>query len=194
MRFNTLKVGLATLIAALPTLALAHPGHDHITSFSTGFMHPMSGLDHLLAMIAIGLWAVSIGGKALWAVPTAFVGTMIIGGAFGMAGLQVPFVEQGIALSVILMGVLLVGSVRFSVGTCAAIAGVFAFFHGAAHGMEMPLSAHGAEYAIGFACATALLHVVGMGLGKVISRIEAPIVTRITGGVIAAAGVMMAIA
>lgn len=194
MRLNTLKVGLATLIAALPTLALAHPGHEHTTSFFSGFMHPMGGLDHLLAMIAVGLWAASMGGKALWAVPAAFVGTMILGAAFGMAGLQVPFVEQGIVMSVILMGALLVGSARFSVSTCAAIAAVFALFHGAAHGMEMPLSAHGVEYALGFAGATALLHIVGMGLGKTLARIQAPIVTRIAGGAIAAAGVMMAIA
>ncbi|MEL0611822.1 HupE/UreJ family protein [Marinomonas arenicola] len=194
MRLTTLKMGLATLIAAAPTLALAHPGHEHSTSFMTGFMHPMGGLDHLLAMIAIGLWAASMGGKALWAVPAAFVGTMILGGAFGMAGMQVPFVEQGIALSVILMGALLVASVRFSVGSCAAIAGIFAFFHGAAHGMEMPLNAHVAEYALGFAAATALLHLVGMGMGKAIARIEAPIVTRLSGGIIAAAGVVMAIA
>jgi len=194
MRLNTLKVGLTTLIAAVPTLALAHPGHEHSTSFFSGFMHPMGGLDHLLAMIAIGLWAVSIGGKALWAVPAAFIGTMLLGGALGMMGLQVPFVEQGIALSVILIGLLLVGSARFSVGSCAAIAGVFAFFHGAAHGMEMPLNVNGAEFAIGFACATALLHVAGMGLGKTIARIEAPIMTRLAGGVIAAAGVMMAVA
>lgn len=194
MRLNTLKMGLTTLIAAAPTLALAHPGHEHSTSFMSGFMHPMGGLDHLLAMIAIGLWAASMGGKALWAVPAAFVGTMILGGALGMAGLQVPFVEQGILLSVILMGALLVGSARFSVSTCAAIAAVFAFFHGAAHGMEMPLSAHGVEYALGFAGATVLLHVVGMGLGKTLVRIQAPIVTRIAGGAIAVAGLVMAIA
>lgn len=194
MRRSTLKIGLTALITMLPTLALAHPGHDGSTSFSTGFMHPMGGLDHLLAMIAIGLWAASMRGRALWAVPAAFVGTMIIGGALAMAGMRVPFVEEGILLSVVLMGALLIGSVRFDVKVCMAIAGVFALFHGAAHGMEMPLNAHGAEYALGFALATALLHVVGMGLGLILARLEMPIITRVTGGMIAAAGVFMAIA
>ena len=194
MRLSTLKMGLAALVAAIPALALAHPGHEHTTSFMTGFMHPMGGLDHLLAMLAIGLWAASLGGRALWAVPTAFVGTMLVGGALAVAGVQVPFIEQGIVLSVILMGALLLGAARFSVVTCAGIAGLFAIFHGAAHGLEMPLNANGAEYALGFAVATALLHVVGIGFGAVIARFQAPIVTRVTGSVIAIAGLFLALA
>ncbi|MCW8355817.1 HupE/UreJ family protein [Marinomonas pontica] len=194
MRLSTLKMGLAALVAAIPALALAHPGHEHTTSFMTGFMHPMGGLDHLLAMLAIGLWAASLGGRALWAVPAAFVGTMLVGGALAVAGVQVPFIEQGIVLSVILMGALLLGAARFSVVTCAGIAGLFAIFHGAAHGLEMPLNANGAEYALGFAVATALLHVVGIGFGAVIARFQAPIVTRVTGSVIAIAGLFLALA
>jgi len=119
----SLKMGLAALIAAIPALASAHPGHEHTTSFMTGFMHPMGGLDHLLAMLAIGLWAASLGGRALWAVPAAFVGTMLIGGGLAVAGVQVPFIEQGIVLSVILMGALLVGAARFPITVCAGIAG-----------------------------------------------------------------------
>ncbi|MGB0781687.1 MAG: HupE/UreJ family protein [Marinomonas sp.] len=194
MRLSTLKMGLAALVAAIPALALAHPGHEHTTSFMTGFMHPMGGLDHLLAMLAIGLWAASLGGRALWAVPAAFVGTMLVGGALAVAGVQVPFIEQGIVLSVILMGALLLGAARFSVVTCAGIAGLFAIFHGAAHGLEMPLNANGAEYALGFAAATTLLHVVGIGFGAVIARFQAPIVTRVTGSVIAIAGLFLALA
>ncbi len=194
MRLSTLKMGLAALVAAIPALALAHPGHEHTTSFMTGFMHPMGGLDHLLAMLAIGLWAASLGGRALWAVPAAFVGTMLVGGALAVAGVQVPFIEQGIVLSVILMGALLLGAARFSVVTCAGIAGLFAIFHGAAHGLEMPLNANGAEYALGFAAATALLHVVGIGFGAVIARFQAPIVTRVTGSIIAIAGLFLALA
>lgn len=194
MRLSTLKMGLAALVAAIPALALAHPGHEHTTSFMTGFMHPMGGLDHLLAMLAIGLWAASLGGRALWAVPAAFVGTMLVGGALAVAGVQVPFIEQGIVLSVILMGALLLGAARFSVVTCAGIAGLFAIFHGAAHGLEMPLNANGAEYALGFAAATALLHVIGIGFGAVIARFQAPIVTRVTGSIIAIAGLFLALA
>jgi len=193
MRLSSLKMGLAALVAALPALAFAHPGHEHTTSFMTGFMHPMGGLDHLLAMLAIGLWAASLGGRALWIVPTAFVGTMLIGGGLAIAGVQVPFIEQGIVLSVILMGALLVGAARFPVTTCAGIAGVFALFHGAAHGLEMPLDANGGEYALGFALATVLLHVAGIGFGITVARFQAPIVTRITGSLIAIAGLFLAL-
>ncbi|MDE8601995.1 HupE/UreJ family protein [Marinomonas sp. RSW2] len=193
MRSHTLKMGLVALFATIPALALAHPGHEHTTSFMSGFMHPMGGLDHLLAMLAIGLWAASLGGRALWAIPTAFVGTMLVGGGLAVAGVQVPFIEQGIILSVILMGALLVGAARFPVAICAGIAGLFAVFHGAAHGLEMPLNANGAEYALGFAAATALLHLVGIGFGAVIARFQAPIITRVTGSLIAIAGLFLAL-
>jgi urease accessory protein len=193
MRLHTLKMGLVALFATIPALALAHPGHEHTTSFMSGFMHPMGGFDHLLAMLAIGLWAASLGGRALWAIPTAFVGTMLVGGGLAVAGVQVPFIEQGIILSVILMGALLVGAARFPVAICAGIAGLFAVFHGAAHGLEMPLNANGAEYVLGFAVATALLHLVGIGFGAVIARFQAPIITRVTGSLIAIAGLFLAL-
>lgn len=193
MRLRTLKMGLVALFAAIPALALAHPGHEHTTSFISGFMHPMGGLDHLLAMLAIGLWAASLGGRALWAVPAAFIGTMLVGGGLAVAGVQVPFIEQGIVLSVILMGALLVGAARFPVAICAGIAGLFAVFHGAAHGLEMPLNANGVEYALGFAAATALLHLVGIGFGAAIARFQAPIITRVTGSLIAVAGLFLAL-
>lgn len=192
MRLNTLKIGLAALLAALPTLALAHAGHEHSSSFMTGFMHPIGGLDHLLAMLAVGIWAASLGGRALLTVPLAFVGAMLIGGGMAVAGIQVPFIEQGILLSVILMGALL--STRFPTVICALIAGSFALFHGAAHGLEMPLSANGALYAFGFASATALLHLAGLSFGALITRLQANIATRITGGVIALTGLFLAIA
>ena len=189
----SLKMALAALVAAIPALASAHPGHEHTTSFMTGFMHPMGGLDHLLAMLAIGLWAANLGGRALWAIPVAFVGTMLVGGGLAVAGVQVPFIEQGIVLSVILIGALLVGAARFPIAVCAGIAGLFALFHGAAHGLEMPLNANGAEYALGFAAATALLHIVGIGFAIIVARFQAPIVTRIMGSLIAVAGVFLAL-
>ncbi|MEP0072177.1 MAG: HupE/UreJ family protein [Marinomonas sp.] len=194
MRLNTLKIGLAALFAALPTLALAHTGHEHSSSFMTGFMHPIGGLDHLLAMLAVGIWAASLGGRALFTVPVAFVGAMLIGGGMAVAGIQVPFIEQGILLSVILMGALLVGRTRFPTVVCALVAGSFALFHGAAHGLEMPLNANGALYAFGFASATALLHLIGLGFGNLIARLQVNVATRITGGVIALTGLFLAIA
>ena len=193
MRLNTLKIGLAALIAALPTLALAHSGHEHTSSFMTGFMHPMGGLDHLLAMLAVGLWAANIGGRALYIVPIAFVGAMLLGGGMAVAGISIPFIEQGILLSVILMGALLIGSVRFPVTVCAVVAGSFALFHGAAHGLEMPLSSNSMAYALGFASATALLHIVGIGFGRATSHFQALFATRITGLLIALTGIFLAL-
>lgn len=172
----------------------AHPGHEHASSFMTGFSHPMGGLDHLLAMVAIGLWAASIGGRALWAVPVAFVMTMILGGGLAVAGMSVPFVEQGILLSVIVLGALVLFAKRLPTLVCAAIAGAFALFHGAAHGMEMPLNANGMQYALGFALATAGLHAVGLGFGQVMAKIGTPLVTRISGSLIATAGLVLAFA
>ena len=194
MRLHTLKLSLVALITALPALVFAHAGHEHTSSFMTGFLHPMGGFDHLLAMFAVGLWAASLGGRAVLAVPMAFVATMLLGGGLAVAGMAVPFIEQGILLSVIVMGALLVGAARFPAIICAAIAGVFALFHGAAHGLEMPLNANGMEYAAGFALATIALHLVGLGFGQVFARLQTPMVSRLVGSIIAIAGVVMSIA
>jgi urease accessory protein len=183
----------AALLVATGSV-FAHPGHEHASSFMTGFSHPMGGLDHLLAMVAIGLWAASIGGRALWAIPVAFVVTMLLGGGLAVAGLNVPFVEQGILLSVIILGALVLFAKRLPTAVCVAIAGGFALFHGAAHGMEMPLSANGLQYALGFALATAGLHVVGLGVGQVMAKIGTPLATRISGSLIATAGLFLAFA
>ncbi|PJE55574.1 MULTISPECIES: HupE/UreJ family protein [unclassified Marinomonas] len=185
------------LLVAASVLAsgsvLAHPGHEQASSFMTGFAHPMGGLDHLLAMVAIGLWAASIGGRALWAIPAAFVVTMLLGGGLAVAGLNVPFVEQGILLSVIVLGALVLFAKRLPTAVCVMIAGGFALFHGAAHGMEMPLNANGLQYALGFALATASLHLVGLGLGQLMTKIgTSSFATRISGFVIATAGLLLA--
>ncbi|QUX90744.1 urease accessory protein UreJ [Marinomonas sp. A3A] len=193
---NALKTkGLLVAASVLASgSVLAHPGHEQASSFMTGFAHPMGGLDHLLAMVAIGLWAASIGGRALWAIPVAFVVTMLLGGGLAVAGLNVPFVEQGILLSVIILGALVLFAKRLPTAVCVAIAGGFALFHGAAHGMEMPLSANGLQYALGFALATAGLHVVGLGVGQVMAKIGTPLATRISGSLIATAGLFLAFA
>ena len=193
MRQYTLKLVLA-MMATLPALAIAHPGHEHTNSFMSGFSHPLGGLDHLLAMIAVGIWAASLGGRAIWAVPTAFVATMLAGGGLAVAGIQVPFVEQGILLSVVFMGIMLLASVKLSTISCAAIVAVFALFHGAAHGLEMPLNANGAQYAAGFAIATALLHAAGVAFGAVVASIQVPVLNRIAGSLITLAGAFLAFA
>jgi urease accessory protein len=186
---------LAFPIAALllvPTLAHAHPGHDG-TGFLHGFSHPLSGLDHLLAMLAVGLWAAQMGGRARWAVPATFVGVMALGGALGMAGLHLPMMESGIAASVLVLGLLVAASARLSLAAAMPLVAVFALFHGFAHGMEMPASASCFAYAAGFVLATAALHAAGIGLGMGIQRVTSAPLVRFAGAAIAVVGMTLAL-
>src|SRR5581483_9875318 len=130
------------LFFILPTLAQAHPGMPgHTHGFSNGFSHPLTGLDHICAMVAVGLWAAQRGGRALWLVPATFVFVMIVGGVFGMGHAGIPCVEQGIAASVLILGILITAAIRLPLAASAAIVGLFALFHGYAHGAEMPETA-----------------------------------------------------
>ncbi|OJU03990.1 MAG: urease accessory protein [Rhizobium sp. 63-7] len=175
-----------------PALAFAHTGVGQASGFMHGFMHPVGGLDHILAMVMVGVFAWQLGGKALWAVPASFVALMAVGGALGISAIPVPFVETGIALSVVILGGLVAFGLRASLAAAAGIVGLFAIFHGYAHGAEMPADASGLGYALGFMLATALLHIAGLGSGALIGRlseIKGPIVVRSAGGVAALAGV-----
>ncbi len=181
-------------VAALllvPTLAHAHPGHD-VTGFAHGFSHPLSGLDHLLAMLAVGLWAAQMGGRARWAVPATFVGVMALGGALGMAGMHLPMVESGIAASVLVLGLLIAASARLPLAAAVPLVGLFAIFHGYAHGAEMPSSISGFAYAVGFMLATAALHAAGIGFGMGIQRVTSAPIVRFAGAAIAVVGVAIA--
>jgi len=185
---------LSPLLAVLflaPTLAHAHTGVGDTHGFTHGFEHPLFGLDHLLAMVAIGLWAAQIGGRALWAVPATFVSVMALGGALGIAGVPVPYVEQGIATSVLLLGLFIALSVRMPLAFSIPIVGLFAICHGHAHGAEMPANASGVAYAAGFLIATALLHCCGIGLGIAIQHATKASVLRVAGAAIAVAGVAL---
>ena len=146
--------------AAIP--AQAHVGAGLTSSFSAGFGHPLSGLDHMTVMVAVGLWAALKGGKAIWAWPAAFVGVMLIGGGLGIPGLALPFVEPAILASVVALGLLVMLAVDVPVSTGAVVIGLFALFHGHAHGTEIPAGAGASEYAAGFALSTALLHAAGI--------------------------------
>ncbi|MGH8047635.1 MAG: HupE/UreJ family protein [Chthoniobacterales bacterium] len=184
----------AALLAVLflaPTLAHAHTGVGLTHGFSHGFEHPLFGLDHLLAMVAVGLWAAQIGGRALWAVPLTFVSVMALGGALGVAGVPVPFVEPGIATSVLLLGLFIALAVRMPLAFSIPIVALFAVCHGHAHGAEMPSNASGIMYATGFMIATALLHGCGIGLGVGIQRQIAAPALRAAGAAIAVAGVTL---
>jgi urease accessory protein len=183
---------LLTLSLVLsPTMAFAHPGHGETAGFMHGFVHPIGGLDHILAMVAVGILASQLGGRALWLLPSVFVGVMGLGWVAGAADLHLPFVETGIAASIVVLGAAIAFNVKAPVAIAAAIAGLFAVFHGFAHGAEMPLSGSPAQYAAGFLAATALLHLVGLGLGLALGRIGAGsgrTLYRVTGCAVAIAG------
>ncbi|MBK1841007.1 HupE/UreJ family protein [Azospirillum sp. YIM B02556] len=163
--------GLAVVTLALP--AAAHTGHADGMGFLAGFLHPLGGLDHLLAMVAVGLWAAQTGGRALWMLPVAFV-TMLTGGALaGMSGIEVPMVEAGIAASVAVLGLLVLLNKRVPVSAGMALVGVFAVFHGHAHGAEMPATAQPMLFGAGFILSTVLLHGAGiaaMAIGRGVAR------------------------
>ncbi len=184
------------LLAAIALAASTAPAFAHLDpaehgSLMAGFTHPLSGLDHILVMIAVGLWAAQVGGRALWVVPSTFVGTMAFGFALAMAGVHLPFVEPAILASVVALGLLVAMAVRMETVACAAVVGVFALFHGYAHGGE--LGAAGAlHFSTGFVIATALLHVAGIGLGLGIGRLSSGrMISRILGGITAFAGLAM---
>lgn len=192
MLSNRISQIVLSLTATLyPALANAHVGLDETSGFTHGFAHPIVGLDHVLAMVLVGVLAFQLGRRALWLVPLAFIGMMAVGGILGVNGINVPFVELGITLSVIVLGAAVALEIKAPVAIAAGLVGLFAIFHGHAHGAEIPESAGGLAYAGGFMIATALLHAVGVGLGLVIGKISqrAPSsVERVIGGASALAG------
>ncbi len=170
--------------------AQAHILPNDVHGFGSGFAHPLHGLDHILAMVAVGLWAGQLGGRARWLVPASFVGVMVLGGALAMAGLHVPYTEEGILLSVLVLGILIAVATRFPLPASMAMVGLFAFFHGHSHGMEMPANAVGYAYGAGFALATVLLHASGIGLAYAVHSVKLPVV-RWAGAAIALAGICL---
>ncbi len=182
------------LFLFLPGIALAHTGIGQSTGFMHGFGHPIGGADHVLAMVAVGLWAAQIGGRALWVVPCTFVGVMVLGGVLGVTGVPVPCVDAGILVSILILGVLIAGAFKLHLVYSGIIVGMFAIFHGHAHGAEMPNSISAASYVVGFALATAMLHLAGIGLGMLMQKTNLQTVRRVAGGSIALSGIYLAIA
>jgi urease accessory protein len=187
------RAAAAAILVAIPGAALAHPGHD-AGGFAHGLVHPLGGLDHVLAMVAVGLYAALPGRRALWLVPATFVGVMAIRGALGATGYPIPYAEIGIALSVMVLG--LAVALRVSLPTLAAmaLAGLFAIFHGHAHGTEMPADATAVSYSAGFMLATALLHGAGIAIGLAAGRLAEHGGWRIAqadGGAMALAGIAL---
>jgi urease accessory protein len=187
-------LALAALAALVPSVAFAHTGVGSTSGFVHGFAHPITGLDHVLAMVMVGMFACQLGGRALWLVPATFLGVMALGGMLGVAGIGVPFVEAGIALSVIVLGAVVALHIQAPTALAMAVVGLFAVFHGHAHGTEMPETAAGAAYGLGFLLATTLLHAAGVGLGVLLGRTaerKGMLVTRAAGAAAAVAGVAL---
>jgi urease accessory protein len=184
------RLALAALAALVPTAAMAHTGVGDVGGFAHGFWHPITGLDHVLAMVLVGMLAWQLGNRALWLVPATFVLVMAVGGALGVAGIAIPLVELGIALSIVVLGAAVALGIRAPVAVAMGIAGLFAIFHGHAHGAEMPVDASGLAYGMGFMIATALLHLGGLGLGFLIGAAgdRYGLVMRSAGGLAAIAG------
>ena len=176
------------LIGTAPAFAHLDPaGHG---SFAAGFTHPLFGLDHILAMVAVGLWAAMLGGRAIWLVPGAFVGAMALGFGSALGGMSLPFVEPAILASVVTLGLLVAMAVHVPAAVCAAIVGAFALFHGYAHGGEIG-AADAMGYGLGFVVATALLHASGVGVAVVLARLGEARITQIAGAATAAAGLLL---
>jgi urease accessory protein len=175
-----------------PGTAFAHTGAGAAHGFLHGLGHPFGGADHMLAMVAVGLIAAQLGGRALWLLPASFLGLMIAGGVAGMAEIRVPYVEAAIALSVIVLGLLVAFRAALPVLLAAAMVGGFALFHGHAHGAELPEGESGLLYAAGFVLATAALHGLGVAAGLGIARLSennGPRLVRASGAAAALAGV-----
>jgi urease accessory protein len=192
MASRLIKAWLAATPAILtPAVAFAHTGVGDTSGFVHGFGHPISGLDHVLAMLMVGVFAWQLGGRALWLVPTTFVAVMAICGALGIAGIGVPFVEIGIAVSVVVFGAAVAFDLKAPTVAAMGVVGLFAVFHGHAHGAEIPESAGGVAYAAGFMIATALLHLAGITAGFLIGRAGehyGSLVVRMAGGFATVAG------
>ncbi|MGE6660448.1 HupE/UreJ family protein [Pseudomonas sp. NPDC077408] len=185
MKLNR-KLFVASALLLSPALALAHPGHDQAGVMS-GIAHPIFGLDHLLAMLAVGLWAAQQDGTARWALPLTFVVTMLFGGLAGFAGFEMPLMETGIAGSVLALGLLVALAVRPPLAVAAGLTALFALSHGVAHGLELPALSSPWGYAAGFVVATAALHGLGYAVARNLPAAAAPIV-RLAGAASALAG------
>jgi len=192
-RRSLLSICSFTLAILPAAIAQAHGGHGETVGFLHGLEHPIGGLDHILAMLAVGLWAAQLGGHAIWSVPLTFVSIMALGGALGVSGVPVPFVEQGIIASDLILGALVLLATRLPLAASISIVGLLAVFHGYAHGAEMPKDAAALEYAAGFMVATAALHLSGMGVAMLLKKLFKDQLVRISGGGIILGGIYVLI-
>lgn len=191
---RSLSAFLFGLFVLFPEAAWAHTGVGPAHGFAHGFTHPVLGWDHLLAMVAVGLWAAQRGDKAVWTLPATFVATMVLGGILGATAVGLPGVETGILASVLVLGALVAVAARFPLALSVAVVALFALFHGHAHGTEMPATVSGFTYGIGFATATALLHAAGIAFALSLKQLRSPAsprLVRFAGAAIGLGGVAL---
>jgi len=180
---------VAMILLMFAGIASAHEGAGITGGFASGFIHPVLGWDHVAAMVAVGLWGVFLGSPAIWILPVVFPLVMAFGGALGVIGVPIPAVETGIAASAIVLGAMVAFAARPPIWVAAVIVGVFAVFHGHAHGTELPGAANPLAYSLGFVIATGLLHLSGIAFGMLAHWPIGKITVQAGGSVIALAGV-----
>ncbi|MFO1074278.1 MAG: HupE/UreJ family protein [Geminicoccaceae bacterium] len=188
-RFWALLPALAVLLLAAP--AWAHTGTGNLGGFAAGFLHPVTGADHVLAMVAVGLWGAELGMPLIWVLPVTFPLVMALGGVLGGLGVPLPGIETGIACSVLVLGAMVALALRPPVWLAMVIVGIWAVFHGYAHGAELPEAADPFAYGIGFVLATGCLHLVGIGIGTISHWPAGRVAVRAGGAAICAAGLWL---
>lgn len=189
------RLPAAVAVGVLLTI-LGLPAEAHLLDAShagavQGFAHPFSGLDHILAMVAVGLWAAQIGRRARWVLPLAFPLAMAAGGLLGMSGVTLPGIETGIAASVALLGLLVALAAKPQLPMAIGLVALFALFHGHAHGAELPAAASPLLYGLGFVAATVVLHLTGLSIGQILKLPQGQLAIRAGGAGIAAAGAFL---
>ena len=183
-----MKALVSLVLITLPRLVFAHAPEGAGGGFMTGFLHPILGYDHLIAMVAVGLWGAFLGDRVLWILPIVFPTIMAVGAAIGILGLEIPLVEFVIALSGVVLGALIALRFRAPLAIAMVLVGIFAIFHGYAHGLEMPEQISAMTYGAGFVIGTGLLHLAGIGLGFATRLPRGELLVRGCGGVISVVG------
>ncbi len=183
------SIAIATLLIVFTSAASAHESAGITGGFISGFLHPILGWDHVVAMVAVGLWGAFLGNPAIWILPVVFPLVMAFGGALGVIGVPIPAVETGIAASAVVLGAMVAFAVRPPIWIAAVIVGAFAIFHGHAHGTELPNAANPLAYSFGFVLSTGLLHLSGIAFGLLVRWPAGKVAVQAGGGLIALAGV-----
>jgi len=186
--FKSLGLSLSLLLI-LSSTAFAHTGEGISGGFLSGFLHPIAGLDHVTAMVAVGILGAFLGRPAIWVLPVVFPLVMAFGGILGIMGVPIPYIETGIAASSIVLGLIIVLALKMPLWVASVLVGAFAIFHGHAHGTELPGAANPLAYSIGFVISTGVLHLAGIAIGELVRWPAGVIVARAVGGLIALAGV-----